>query len=61
MTKKPSITEEHLNWAAFHGNSNTGVKNSGLKENNKQEQKPFASTIYRQQDSQQHLNNEVKV
>jgi len=46
-----------LNWNAFNGNTNTGVKNGGLREN-----KPIASSIYKQQTkSSQDINNEVRI
>jgi hypothetical protein len=57
---RPSLTEEHLNWNAFNGNANSGVKNGGPRENNKPEIKPIASSIYKQQtQSPQDINNEV--
>lgn len=61
--KKPSFTEENLNWDAFNGNSKqfTRVKNTGIKENNRPEQKPISSTIYKQQTSPQEIDTEVKI
>lgn len=61
--KKPSFTEEDLNWNAFNGNSKqfTGVKHGGIKENSRPEQKPISSTIYKQQTSPQQIDNEVKM
>ncbi|XP_001951968.4 uncharacterized protein LOC100160261 [Acyrthosiphon pisum] len=56
---RPSLTEEHLNWNAFNGNTNTGIKNGRLRENNAPENKPIASSIYKQQTkSPQDINNE---
>lgn len=57
---KPSLTEENLNWSAFNGNSNTGVKNSGIKEQHLNGQKPISSTIYKQTNSH-YSNNEVRI
>jgi len=49
-----------LNWNAFNGNTNTGIKNGRLRENNGPENKPIASSIYKQQTkSPQDINNEV--
>lgn len=59
---KPSLTEENLNWNAFNGNVNSGVKNGGLRGNNQPEIKPIASSIYKQQTpSFQDINNEVRI
>lgn len=59
---RPSLTEEQLNWNAFNGNTNTGVKNGGLRENKGPENKPIASSIYKPQTkSPQDINNEVRI
>lgn len=58
---KPSLTEEQLNWSVFNGKNNAGVKNGGIKENYKPEQKPISSTIYKQQTNSQQINNEVRL
>lgn len=60
---KPSLTEENLNWAAFDENSKqfTAVKNSNINVNNRPQEKPFASTIYKQQTNPQQVDNEVKI
>lgn len=59
---RPSLTEEHLNWEAFNGNTNTGVKNGGFRENNRPENKPIASSIYKQKTkSPEDINNEVRI
>ncbi|VVC45038.1 C-type lectin fold,Low-density lipoprotein (LDL) receptor class A, conserved site,Kringle-like fold,SRCR [Cinara cedri] len=55
---KPSLTHEHLNWAVYNGNSNTGVKNNGFKENKRPEQKPISSTIYNQPTDSKYINDE---
>lgn len=49
MVSKPSFTE----------NSNTGVKNNGFQGNNRPQQKPIASTIYKEQPSPQNIDSEV--
>lgn len=58
---RPSVTEEHLNWAAFNGNTNTGLKNGGVRENNRPENKPISSSIYRQTYTPQDISNKVRV
>ncbi|KAL4149489.1 hypothetical protein QTP88_003430 [Uroleucon formosanum] len=59
---RPSLTEEHLNWNAFNGNTNTGIKNGRPRENNGPENKPIASSIYKQQTKNlQDINNQNNV
>lgn len=45
----------------FNGKNNAGIKNGGIKENYKPEQKPISSTIYKQQTNPQQINNEVRL